>query len=49
MLICIHAACGGSDDGHNLMRECVHIVLSHPETNVNLKSNDGNNALHLLT
>ena len=53
MLICIHAACGGGggggeDTSGNLMRECVHIVLSHPETNVNLRSNDGNNALHLL-
>jgi ankyrin repeat protein len=41
MLVCIHAG----DEG---LRECVHILLSHPETNVNLRSNDGNNALHLL-
>ena len=48
MFISIHAPCGAIDGGANVMRECVHIILSHPETNVNLKSNDGNNALHLL-
>ena len=55
MLVCIHTAVaagdsesgsGGGGGGH--LRECVHILLRHPETNVNLKSSDGSNALHLL-